>query len=888
MFIRKIAGGMTAILFGAALAATGATPGRVTLSGHVPAAAAALTATGQLSATNTLSLAIGLPLRNQEQLTNLLRELYDPASTNFHKFITPPEFTARFGPTEADYAAVRQFAESNGFTVTGTHSNRVVLDVRAQSGDVERAFHVKLRTYRHPQEARSFYAPDAEPSVATGLPVLQVSGLDNYATKRPMSKVQPLTTGATPSGGSGPYGGLYIGNDFRNAYVPGTPLTGAGQSVALVQYDGYYPIDITNYIATAGITTSVVLTNIPINGGVDTPGSDNLEVCLDIEMAISMAPGLDKIIVYEASGSTAWSAILSRIANDNLARQISCSWGGGGPDATSEQIFQQMAAQGQSFFNASGDTDALIGTAPFPMDSPHITIVGGTTLTMNGSGASYASETVWNDRRTNPNGGDWGSSGGVSTYYSIPTWQQSVNMTANQGSTTMRNMPDVAMTATGIYLAWNNGQSGGVEGTSCAAPLWAGFLALVNQQAALASKPPVGFINPVIYALAATTNYSLYFHDTTTGDNTWPSSLTNYYAVTGYDLCTGLGTPNGTNLINALANVAEPLDVLPYFGFAASGAVGGPFVGNAQTFTLTNAGAGSLNWSLINTSAWLAVSSTGGTLAAAGQSSVTVNLSPVAINLPSGSYSGAIIFSNQTTGSTQSRNFSLQPGQSLVQNGGFENGDFSPWVLVGDTISDGFDYNAIVDLYTSPVVHSGTYGAFLGDTNLATLSQTLPTYPGQDYVLSFWVNDLMALSGGDIQQFTVNWITNATGTNTLLNLTVPSTFDWANYQFVVTATSTNTTLQFAVENTTWAFGLDDVSLTPIPAPTVTALAKATDSLTFTWNSLAGLTYLVQYKTNLLQPDWITLTTNTATDITNTFTASPSGDARRFYRIRRLP
>ena len=880
---------MTAILFGAALVATGATPGRVTLSGHVPAAAAALTATGQLSATNTLSLAIGLPLRNQDQLTNLLHELYDPASTNFHKFIKPVEFAARFGPTEADYAAVRQFAESNGFTVTGTHSNRVVLDVRAQSGDVERAFHVKLRTYQHPQEARSFYAPDAEPSVTAGLPVLQVSGLDNYATKRPMSKVQPLATGAKPSGGSGPYGGLYIGNDFRNAYVPGTPLTGAGQSVALVQYDGYYPSDIANYIATAGITTSVVLTNVPINGGVNTPGGANLEVCLDIEMAISMAPGLDKIIVYEASGSTPWSAILSRIANDNLARQISCSWGGGGPDATSEQIFQQMAAQGQSFFNASGDSDALIGTAPFPMDSPHITIVGGTALTMNGSGDSYASETVWNDRTVNPNGGYWGSSGGVSTYYSIPSWQQGVNMTANQGSTTKRNIPDVAMTGTGIYLTYNNGSTGGVRGTSCAAPLWAGFLALVNQQAALASKPPVGFINPAIYALAATTNYNLYFHDTTTGDNTWPSSSTNYYAVTGYDLCTGLGTPNGTNLINALANVAEPFDVLPYFGFAASGAVGGPFADNAQTFTLTNAGASSLNWSLINTSAWLAVSSTGGTLAAAGQTSVTVNLSPVAIKLPFGSYSATIIFSNQTTGGTQSRNFSLQSGQSLVQNGGFENADFSPWVLVGNTIVDSYFYcNAVVDLYTYPVVHSGNYGAFLGDTNLATLSQTLPTYPGQDYVLSFWVNNIQSPANSDIQQFTVNWITNATGTNTLLSLANPSSFDWTNYQYFVTATGTNATLQFVVENTTFAFGLDDVTLTPIPAPSVTALVKTTNGLTFTWNSLAGLTYLVQYKTNLLQPNWITLTTNTATDITNSFTSGLTTDAHRFFRIRRQP
>ena len=159
-----------------------------------------------------------------------------------------------------------------------------------------------------------------------------------------MSVVKPLTAAAqaTPHSGSGS-GGSYLGNDFRAAYVPGTTLTGSGQSVALLQFDGYYSNDIASYIATAGITTSVVLTNVPVNGGVSTPGSDNSEVCLDIEMVISMAPGVSKIIVYEApNGSTSWSTILSRIAIDNLAKQISCSWGNtsaGAKDPTSEAAF---------------------------------------------------------------------------------------------------------------------------------------------------------------------------------------------------------------------------------------------------------------------------------------------------------------------------------------------------------------------------------------------------------------------------------------------------------------------------------------------------------------------------------------------------------------------
>jgi len=794
MFISKTAGGMIAILFGTALVVTGAQPGRVTLSGHVPAATAALTATGQLPATNTLSLAIGLPLRNQEQLTNLLRELYDPASTNFHKFIKPVEFAARFGPTEADYAAVRQFAESNGFTVTGTHSNRVVLDVRAQSGDVERAFHVKLRTYPHPKEARSFYAPDAEPTVDAGLPVVHISGLNNYATKRPMGAIKPLIAGAgvIPNSGSSHYG-TYIGNDFRNAYVPGTALTGSGQSVALLQFDGFYSNDIAAYAKTAGNgRTNIVIQTVLLDGfdGVPVSNDGNVEVSLDIEMAMSMAPGLDKIIVYEGTANTDWSVLLSRIADDNLARQISCSWSDAYIDPSyafansfNDWLFQQMAAQGQSFFNASGDFDAFVGSAPFPLDDLNITLVGGTVLTMNGTAESYASETVWNDRTVNPNGGNWGSSGGVSASYSIPWWQTNINMTTNHGSTTMRNMPDVALTAAGIYLEFNNGTTNyTAEGTSCAAPLWAGFCALVNQQAAAIGNPSVGFINPAIYALAASTNYNRCFHDTTTGSNTWSGSLTNFYAVPGYDLCTGLGTPNGTNLITALA----------------------------------------------------------------------------------GTYND----------------------QPLIRNSGFETGTFAGWTLAGTTNVGDVTDNAVVDASFitgagGSYVHSGTFGAVLGGGGLlATLSQTVPTVSGQDYRLSWWLENP---TNRATEIFQVIW-----NTNTIYAVTNPPVFGWTNLIFVVTGGSASSKLQFAAENGNDFFGLDDVSLTPIPAPSVTALVKTTNGLTFTWNSLAGLTYLVQYKTNLLQPNWITLTTNTATDITNSFTSDLTTDARRFFRIRRQP
>ncbi len=545
--------------------------GMVTLPGHVPAAVSRLQPKGLLPAATNLYLAIGLPLRNQEALTNSLQQIYDPASPNYRHYLTPDEFTAQFGPTEQEYQSVIDFAKANGLTVVNTHPNRMLLDVSGKAADIGKAFNVTLRVYHHPAENRDFFAPDTNPTVDASLPILHVSGLDNYSRPRPGIKARPLSQpaagthaagsapGGTPAVGSGP-GGTYEGSDFRTAYVPGTTLTGAGQNVGLFQLDGFYPSDITAYENQIGLTSNIPnLVVVPVDGGVPTPGFNNDEVSLDIEMVLSMSPGVANIYVYEGPNSSSMSIytifedVLSRMADDNLAKQLSCSWYiyEGPPDPVAEQIFQQMDLQGQTFFTASGDSDAYTGLIPFPCDSPYITLVGGTTLT-TGSGASYTSETVWNWGIEYGDDGV-GSSGGISTTYSIPTWQTSINFTASHGSTTMRNVPDVALTADYVWVIYGAGSSDWFGGTSCAAPLWAGFTALVNQQAANIGRGPVGFINPAVYTIAASGSYTNCFHDITTGNNTWSGSPTLFYAVPGYDLCTGLGTPNGTGLINALA-----------------------------------------------------------------------------------------------------------------------------------------------------------------------------------------------------------------------------------------------------------------------------------------------------------------------------------------------
>jgi hypothetical protein len=939
---------------------------------------------GRFPGTNRLNLAIGLPLRNEEALDNLLQQIYDPASPNFRQYLTPEQFTEMFGPTEQDYQAVIDFAKTNGLTVTGMSANRVLLDVSGSVADIEKAFQVTMRTYRHPKENRMFYAPDAEPSVDVAVPILHVSGLDNFELPHPKLKIEPAAqpAGMTPHAGSGP-GNTYLGNDFRAAYVPGVSLNGAGQTVGLLQFDGYYSSDIAAYESLAGLP-SVTLVNVPVDGGVSTPGSGNGEVCLDIEMVISMAPGISKIIVYEAPNPSPWPDLLNRMATDNLAKQISCSWGGGSADPISEQIFKQMASQGQSFFNASGDSDAFTGSITFPSDSTNITQVGGTTLTTTGPNGSYVSETVWNWGLDQ--GSYVGSSGGISTYYPIPGWQRGINMATNRGSTTMRNVPDVALTADNVYVRYGNGSSGTFGGTSCAAPLWAGFTALVNQQAVASGRATVGFVNPAIYTIGQGANYAVDFHDITTGNNTWPSSPANFYAVPGYDLCTGWGTPAGQNLINALAGPPDTLVITPASGFNAGGPVGGPFNGAPQNFSLTNTGLASLSWSIINTSAWLNASPAGTTLASGAQTNVTVSLTLVASSLAVGTYSANVWFTNLTSGVAQGRQFTLQVfqplavsptngftssgpvggpfsvttqnfsltnlgtaslnwsvnntaswltaspnsgalaaggqttltvslnsaanslasgiynanvvitnqnggavalpftllvGQSLVQNGGFEAGTFTSWTQSGNPA-----YTSVTS-GNSQFVHSGTYGAALGPAgSLGYLSQTLPTFAGQNYLLSLWVDSPKISGTATPNEFSVSW-----NDHIIFDQSNMGKIGWTNLLFIVTATGPSTVLQLGFRDDPYYLGLDDINVAPIPVLAFRAATKTSSTFNLTWGTMTGLVYQVQYKTNLLQTNWINLGKpliatdgNLTVSDTNVIGSSP----QRFYRLMESP
>jgi xanthomonalisin len=508
------------------------------LTAHVPALVARheVALDGMPDPARILRLAVALPMRDQAGLDALLQEIYDPASPHYRSYLTVPEYTERFSPTEADYRAAVTFFVKSGFQVTSTSANRYIIDVAARVDVIERAFNIKLGLYRHPGQARDFIAPDREPSLNLDVPVLHITGLDNFVlpTPRFVYSTEPRNQRA---GGSGP-GGNFIGTDIRTAYYGGTALTGAGQSLGLMELAPYNLSDVTEYFTKVGPPLTAQINGISTDGSpVNCTGQCNdTEQALDIEYAVSIAPGLTQVQVYV--GSTAES-VLNRMVSDNVSKQLSTSWGWDEEFATDDPIFKEMAAQGQTFLTASGDDSNLKASGPWPEEDANLTAVGGTDLTTNGKGGPWSAETGWKHSAGGPS---------LDRTIKIESYQLPFINKANNGSTKLRNVPDIGGDAdTDNYICANGFCLGGYGGTSFASPIWAGFIALANQQAAANGKPAVGFLNPTIYALAGGSSYNSILHDEKLGKSG------KYKAVTGFDLVTGLGSPYGQALIDALA-----------------------------------------------------------------------------------------------------------------------------------------------------------------------------------------------------------------------------------------------------------------------------------------------------------------------------------------------
>ncbi|HEX8811950.1 MAG TPA: S53 family serine peptidase, partial [Terracidiphilus sp.] len=516
---------------------------------------------------------IVLPLRDRAGLQTFVREVNDPTSPSYHQFLAPQEFTARFGPSQDDWDALVAFAKASGFEIiNGTREERD-LRLTGTVANIEKAFHLTMGVYQDPAEDRTFFAVDREPTVDLPFQLWHISGLDDNSKPHPMyvkksdyakaHGVDPSKVVSHATTGSGP-SASFLGSDMRAAYYGGTALTGTGQNIALFEFAGTDLADLSTYYKNVGQTEPYTPTLIS-TGGYSTScvdsGSgacDDTEQTLDMTQAMGMAPGSTMLYMYvcgsvkaNGSGTISDTACISAMVSTTaapLSKQISCSWGWTPADpSTLDPYFEQMAAQGQNFFAASGDSSAWSASnEAWPADDANIVSVGGTDLTTSGAAGPWASETAWAD-----------SGGGISPdSIPIPSWQQlsGVITSSNRGSTTLRNGPDVAANANFTFYVCADQTTctaNDYGGTSFATPMWAGYLALANEQAAT-NGDSIGFINPIIYPAALGSSYGTLFHDITSG------SCDTYSGITGYDLCTGWGSPNTTGLINLLAGTSTP------------------------------------------------------------------------------------------------------------------------------------------------------------------------------------------------------------------------------------------------------------------------------------------------------------------------------------------
>jgi subtilase family serine protease len=533
---------------------------------------------GAASGQQQLDLSIGLRIRNQEELTSLLSSLYNPRSSLYHHFLTPQQFAAEFGPTADQQQQVIDYLRSQGLTVTSVSPTGLLIDARADVSTVEAAFHVTINNYQ--VGARTFYANASAPTIPASLSslILSIGGMDNSVHMHPLYQSAGNPHAMQAAHAVQPRAG-YVPTDLTGAY-DADPLHQAGilgdnQTVAVFELDGYQASDIQQYDTSNNLGNTNV-SNVLIDGFDGSAGAGAIEVELDIEVVAAMAPHATQI-VYEGPNTTQGvNDTYSKIVNDNKAQVTTTSWGeceaqsGAAELQTLDGIFQQAAAQGIAIFAAAGDSGAYDCNdtslaVDSPADDPNVTGVGGTNLQT--SGGAYGSETVWSDPTdTQRSAKGSGGGGGLSNTFAQPSWQTG-NGVKNQYSNGNREVPDVSADAdpqTGYAIYCTVAAAGCptsgsivVGGTSAAAPLWAGSMSLVNQYLQKQGKARMGFANPQLYGLMNGQEQFAPFHDVTSGNNLF------YPATAGYDLASGIGSPDIYNIARDLAGGATPTPPTP-------------------------------------------------------------------------------------------------------------------------------------------------------------------------------------------------------------------------------------------------------------------------------------------------------------------------------------
>lgn len=550
---------------------------------------------GPLGGTTPLHLAIGLAPRQQTLLAHFIHDRARSARTPF-KALSPREFAASFAPTTDQTARLIAYLQDTGLHVTHIYQGRILIDVMGRASQVEQAFGLTLLRYRS-RSGTVYYVNQAPPRLPADLAafVTAVVGLrdDVVLSHAPAPRQTRATTRRYSLGRQPtippPPAGLLTPAQLRSAYnlvqlytqtVTTTAglsqtvaLTGLGQTIALYELSPYDPKDVAAYDAAFGITATPPISILVDGGATDSfAGKGATEATLDVEMVQAIAPGA-QIIIYQspsiAGGGSSASIddAYARAIDDNHAQVLSTSWGQCEqqqqadlpPDLTLlHNLFAQATAEGITVVAASGDSgaydcydandqpDRTQHAVDYPASDPSVLAVGGTTLVMSGS--TVVSESSWS-----------GSGGGASILYGRPAWQSGIGMLSSSGG--RRGVPDVAVDGGTPYAIWVSGGWAPVKGTSAGPPLWAGLLALINQDRYATSAiqqgadppPPcaitqgMGDLHAVLYSLGTAGA----FHDITTGPDNGAGAV-----APGWDMVTGLGSPDALILAHTL--IATP------------------------------------------------------------------------------------------------------------------------------------------------------------------------------------------------------------------------------------------------------------------------------------------------------------------------------------------
>jgi kumamolisin len=466
-------------------------------------------------------------------------------------YLTREHYAANYGSDPADIAKVEAFAKAHNLVVVESSPARRSVFLSGTAEDFAKAFGTTIEQYEH--DGGTYRGRTGALTVPADLaPVVEgVFGIDNRPVAKPhfqrprMSPgigIQNHTTG----------NGSFTPPQLAKLYNFPTGLDGSGQCIGIIELGGGYRSgDIKTYFQEIGVAVPHV-TTVRVDGGHNqpsTPDSADGEVMLDIEVAAAVAPKAKIAVYFAPNTDKGFLDAITKAIHDttNKPSVISISWGGPESNWTAQamnsfdQAFQTAAALGVTVCCAAGDNGSGDGVGDgmahvdFPASSPFALGCGGTKLAANGSNIS--SEVVWNESTDSATGG------GVSDFFPLPSYQSSAGVpaSANAGGRVGRGVPDVAGDAdpTSGYRVRVDGQELVIGGTSAVAPLWAGLIALMNQKL----SHPVGFLNPLIYGSAAGTGS---FQDVTSGSNGA------YAAKSGWDACTGWGSPNGANLLRAL------------------------------------------------------------------------------------------------------------------------------------------------------------------------------------------------------------------------------------------------------------------------------------------------------------------------------------------------